>query len=53
MIRAHGEENEDVTFRLGRMDLENGGDGGMEVVGFRLRSIVNIHRVSTSRYWKA
>lgn len=52
IAQTYGEENEDVTFGLGRVDLEDGCNGSMEVVGFRLRSVMDIYRVSASRYWK-
>ena len=48
-VIAYGEKYKNITPRLGRMDLEDGRDGGMEVVRFGLRSVMNIDGVSTTR----
>lgn len=43
-----GQEDEDVTARLGRMNLEDGRDGGVEVVRFGLRGVENVDGVATT-----
>ena len=45
---AHSEEDENVTLRLGGVDLKNRCDGRMEVVGFGLRCVKNVDWVPTS-----
>ena len=46
---GHGEEDEDVAFGLGRVNLEDGRDGGVKVVGFRLWCVEDLYGVATSR----
>lgn len=46
-----GEEDQDISLGRGHMDLEHGGDGCMEVIGFRLSGVPNLDRETTSRNW--
>ena len=45
---THGEEDEDVALWLRRVDLEDGRDGGMKVVGLGLRRVENVDGVSAT-----
>ena len=45
---TYREENQDITFRLSCVDLEDSSDGGVKVVGFRLRGVMNVDRVTTT-----
>jgi hypothetical protein len=42
------EEDEDVALWLGRVDLEDGGYGGVEVVGFGLGGVKDVDGVATT-----
>lgn len=46
--RTYSEEDEDVTLGLRGVDLEDGGNGRMEVVGFGLRSVEDVDGVATT-----
>ena len=50
--RTHSEEDENVAGWLRSVDLEDGGDCGMEIVCLRLRSIMDIHRIPTAGYYR-
>ncbi len=45
---SHRKEDKNIALRLGCMDLENGGDGCVEVVGLGLRGVVDIDLVSAT-----
>lgn len=47
---THCQEDKDISLGLRRVDLEDGGDGGVEVVCLRLRCVENVDGVSTTRY---
>lgn len=47
------EEDENISFRLRGVDLEDGCDSGVEVIRFGLRSVENIDWVSTSGNYRA
>lgn len=46
---THGQKDEDVPFRLCRVNLEDGGDCGVEIIRFGLRRIMNIDRIAATR----
>lgn len=43
------QKDEDITFGLAQMDLDDGADGGLEIVALRLGCIINLDRESTAR----
>jgi hypothetical protein len=49
MEATHCEEHENVALGLCCMNLEDGGDGCMQVISLWLWCVVNIDRVSTPR----
>jgi hypothetical protein len=49
MKPTHGQKDEDVPFRLCRVNLEDGGDCGVEVISFGLRRIMDIDRIAATR----
>jgi hypothetical protein len=46
---THSQEDEDIPLWLGGVDLEHGRDSRVYVVGLGLGSVVQVHRISTSR----
>lgn len=49
-FQTHCQEDEDVSLGLRRVDLEDGGDGGVEVVRLGLWCVENVDGVSTTGY---
>ena len=45
---THGQEYKNVAFGLSSMDLKYRGDGGMKIIGFGLRGVVNINGIPTT-----
>ena len=42
---TYSKEDKDVTLGLRRVNLEYSGDGGVQIVGFGLRSVMDVDRV--------
>ena len=42
-------KTKDISLWLCSVDLEDGRDRGVEIVGLRLRGVVNVYRVPTTR----
>jgi hypothetical protein len=45
---THSQEDEDVTFGLCRVNLEDRSDGCVKVISFGLRRIMDIDRIATT-----
>lgn len=48
---TYREEYQNVALGLSGVNLKDGSDGGVKVVCFGLRGVMNIDRVSTTRDW--
>ena len=48
-IVTYREEHQDVALGLGGVDLKDSCDGGVKVVGFGLRGVMDVDGVSTAR----
>ena len=45
---TYSKEDKDVTLGLRRVNLEYSGDGGVQIVGFGLRSVVDVDGITST-----